>query len=202
MNGGTGWWSLVRMRAPAHEYLAEPLRVHELLHDTPLYDVSVVGLPGGGEGRTVTDVHTLDSSSTPGILATSIYRLRHALGQLFGWDRRRLRPEESLLLQLSECDLRASQVPPGTWDGEFLVLYRFPDEELREILNATVHGFLCTALVPTRTGYRLYWGVYVREVSWLTRPYLLAIEPFRWILYPAMLRRIRRRWIETYGAIA
>jgi hypothetical protein len=93
----------------------------------------------------------------------------------------------------------ASQIPPGTPDGEFLVLYRFPAEELREILNATVHGFICTALVSTPTDYRLYWGVYVRHVSWLTRPYLLVIEPFRWILYPAMLRRIRRNWISSYG---
>ena len=59
---------------------------------------------------------------------------------------------------------------------------------------------ICTALARTATGYRLYWGVYVRSVSWLTRPYLIAIEPFRrFILYPAMLRRIRRAWLVAYG---
>jgi len=121
---------------------------------------------------------------------------------MFGWDRRRIRPEESLLRRLSDGDWRKSEVPPGTPDGEFLVLYRFPAEELREILNATVHGFICTALVSTPTDYRLYWSVYVRHVSWLTRPYLLVIEPFRGILYPAMLRRIRRNWISSYGAAA
>ena len=41
-------------------------------------------------------------------------------------------------------------------------------------------------------------AVYVMRVSWLTRPYLIAIEPFRRILYPAMLRRIRRAWVATY----
>jgi hypothetical protein len=56
--------------------------------------------------------------------------------------------------------------------------------------------------VRTASGYRLYWGVYVIPVSWLTRPYLLAIEPFRRILYPAMLRRIRRAWLAAYGATA
>jgi hypothetical protein len=50
-------------------------------------------------------------------------------------------------------------------------------------------------------GYRLYWGVYVRRVSWLTRPYLVAIEPFRCILYPAMLRRIRRAWLIAYAGM-
>jgi hypothetical protein len=119
---------------------------------------------------------------------------------MFGWDRRPIRPEESLVRRLSDRDLRNSEIAPGTLDGQFLVLYRFPNEELREILNATVHGFVCTALVSTSTDYRLYLGVYVRRVSWLTRPYLFAIEPFRRILYPAMLRRIRRSWIGTYGA--
>jgi hypothetical protein len=43
--------------------------------------------------------------------------------------------------------------------------------------------------------------VYVLPVSWLTRPYLIVIEPFRrYILYPAMLRPIRRAWFAAYGA--
>jgi hypothetical protein len=66
-----------------------------------------------------------------------------------------------------------------------------------------VHGWVCTALARTATGYRSYAGVNVLSVSWLTRPYLLAIEPFRrLILYPAMLRRIRRAWLAVYGAAA
>jgi hypothetical protein len=81
----------------------------------------------------------------------------------------------------------------------FLVLYQFPCEALRETRNVTVHGFICTALARTSTGYRLYWGIYVRRVSWLTRPYLIAIEPFRRILYQAMLHRIRRAWVTADG---
>jgi hypothetical protein len=87
---------------------------------------------------------------------------------------------------------RDSEIVPGTPDGSFRVIYQFPGEALSEIRNATVHGCVCVALTRTATGYRLYWAVYVRPVSWLTRPYLIAIEPFRRILYPAMLRRIRR----------
>jgi hypothetical protein len=89
---------------------------------------------------------------------------------------------------------------PGTPDGSFIVLYQFPNEALRETINATVHGFIATVLAPRADGYRLYWAVYVLPVSWLTRPYLIAIEPFRRILYPAMFRRIRRAWIATYGS--
>jgi hypothetical protein len=60
-------------------------------------------------------------------------------------------------------------------------------------------AFMCKALARTVSGYRLYWGVYVIPVSWRTRPYLIAIEPFRRILYPAMLGRIRRAWLAAYG---
>jgi hypothetical protein len=115
------------MWASPAEYLRLDLRVHELLRDVPLYDVSVVDLPGGGD---------------------------------------------------------------------------VPREALSETRNATVHGFLSTALARTASGYRLYWGIYVIPVSWLTRPYLMAIEPFRRILYPAMLRRIRRAWLAAYGTTA
>jgi hypothetical protein len=113
-----------------------------------------------------------------------------------------MRPEDSFLERLSERDRRDSEIPPGTLDGHFWVLYQFPGEALRETRNRTIHGFICTALVSSPNGYRLYWGVYVRRVSWLTRPYLVAIEPFRWVLYPAMLRRIRRAWFVAYTGMS
>jgi len=34
-------------------------------------------------------------------------------------------------------------------------LYQFPREALSETRNATVHGFVCTALARTASGYRL-----------------------------------------------
>jgi hypothetical protein len=36
------------------------------------------------------------------------------------------------------------------------------------------------------------------ELREITRLYLILIEPFRRILYPAMLRRIRRAWVAAY----
>ena len=188
------------MRAVPGEYLNLRLRAHELLHDIPLYDVSVVDLPGGGAGRSVADIRTLESAAAPSRIANALYGVRHVLGRVFDWDRVPMRPEESLLSRLSERDRRDSEITPGTRDGPFLLLYQFPGEALSETRNATVHGYVCTALARTATGYRLYWGVYVLPVSRLTRPYLIAIEPFRrFILYPAMLRRIRRAWLAAYG---
>jgi hypothetical protein len=188
------------MRASPTEYLRLDLRAHGLLRDVPLYDVSVVDLPGGGAGRSVADIRALESAAAPSRVANAMYGLRHFFGRVFGWDRMRMRPEDSLLSRLSERDRRDSEIAPGTPVGAFPLLYQFRGEALSEIRNATVHGFVCTALARTPSGYRLYWGIYVIPVSWLTRPYLIAIEPFRRILYPAMLRRIRRAWLAAYGA--
>ncbi len=112
-----------------------------------------------------------------------------------------MRPEDSLVSRLSERDRRETEIAPGTPDGPFRLLYQFPGEAVSEIRNATVQGYVCVALAPVATGYRLYFAVYVRPVSWVSRPYLIAIEPFRrFVLYPAMLRRIRRAWLARYGA--
>lgn len=187
------------MRASPAEYLGLKLRAHELLRGVPLHDVSVVDLPGGGAGRRLADIRALQSAAAPSRTVKAFFGLRRLLGRAFGWDRLEMRPEDSLLLQLSERDRLDSEIAPGTPDGPFRLLYQFPGEALSEIRNATVQGYICLALAPTAAGHRLYLAVYVLPVSWLTRPYLLAIEPFRrFIVYPAMLGRIRRAWIERY----
>jgi hypothetical protein len=191
------------MRVPPDEYLGLKLRAHELLRDVPIYDVSVVDLPGGGAGRRIADIRRLEAQSPPSAIVRALFGLRLALGRLFGWDRRALRPQDTLRTRLSEKDRRDSEVAPGSRLGAFLVVYQFAEEALAETRNATVHGWVCTALARQGSGYRFYMAVYVRPVSWLTRPYLLAIEPFRrFLVYPAMLRRIRRAWITAYGRSA
>jgi hypothetical protein len=196
--GVKNWRSTLTMRASAAEYRSLHLRAHELLRDVPLYDVSSVHLPGGGSGRTIANIRTLESATPSSHIATLLYGLRYLLGRVFDWDREPMRLGDSFLERLSQRDRCDSEITPGTLDGHFLVLYQFPGEALRETRNKTVHGFICTALVSSPNGYILYLGVYVRRASWLTRPYLVAIEPFRRVLYPAMLRRIRRAWIAAY----
>jgi hypothetical protein len=187
------------MRASPAEYLRLPLRAHDLLRDVPLHDVSTIDLPGGGAGRSVADVRTILSSAKASRVENALWGLRHFLGRAFGWDRVQMRREDSLVSRLSERDRRDSEITPGTADGPFHLLYQFPNESLSEIRNATVQGYVCLALEPIASGYRLYFAVYVRPVSWVSRPYLIVIEPFRrFMLYPAMLRRIRRAWIEKY----
>ena len=155
--------SAMRMSPP--EYLALELRAHDLLRGVPLHDVSVVDLPGGGTGRGLSDLRRLDRWAKPSRITSVLFGVRRLLGRIFRWDRNLIRAEESLLSRMSERDLRDSEIAPGTFDGPFMVLYQFPGEALRETRNATVHGWISTAFVPTPMGYRLYLAVYVVPVS-------------------------------------
>lgn len=187
------------MRASPAEYLSLKLRAHKLLRDVPLYDVWILDLPGGGAGRGLADIKKLEGTARPSSVMKTLYGVRRFLGRVFGWDDVPVKPADTLLSRLSEQDREASEIAPGTPDGYFLVLYQFHKESLRETRNATVRGWISLALEPAATGYRFFFAVYVLPVSRLTRPYLIAIEPFRRLLYPAMLRRIRRAWITAYG---
>jgi len=47
------------MRVPRDEFRSLGLEVHGILSDVPLHDVSAIDLPGGGAGRTISDVRSL-----------------------------------------------------------------------------------------------------------------------------------------------
>jgi hypothetical protein len=192
------------MRASPAEYLRLDLRAHDLLRDVPLYDVSVVHLPGGGAGRSVADILALESAAAPSRVANAIYGLRHFLGRPFGWDRVQMRPEDSLLSRLSERDRRDSEITPGTPVGSFLLLYQFPGEALRETSNATVHGFLlhCTGAhrerVPPVLG-----GIrdprFLAHATVSARDRAVSTHPVPGYASPDSARVARRLWSHRLG---
>lgn len=191
---------------PRDEYLALPLAAHALLHDAPLHDVHALDLPGGGEGRSLADLRALlaDRAITKANPAvTALFRFRWWLGRIFGWDEGGV-PDPagwSYLPRIPEGIRSQSRIAPGTPDGPFTLLFLLDQESVSEIRNRTVHAFLVAAIVPRPGGYRLYWAVYVRAISRLTPLYMKAIDPFRhWIVYPGMLRALRRAWTRRYPA--
>jgi hypothetical protein len=194
------------MRVPPQEFLRLPLEVHSILRDVPLHDVSAVDLPGGGPGRTLADVQSViaeDQLRKANPLVGALFALRLFVGKVLGWDSEARRSlAESYVHRLPQ-ELRArSETVPGTREGMFIVVYRLEHEALAEIRNATVHAFLCSVLQPQADGYRLYWAIYVKPVSWFTPIYMAAIEPFRrFVVYPAILGRIRREWVARTRAI-
>jgi hypothetical protein len=193
------------MRVPAEEFRALDLEVHAFLADVSLRDVSAIDLPGGGPDRSISDVRALlfhDASITATGPVRVLFSLRRHLGRMFGWDRTAHEPAEySYADKVTDDQRDRSAVDPGTPDGLFRLLYLFPEEVLGEVRNATVQAFSCMAICPTASGYRFYWAIYVKNVSWLTPVYMGFIEPFRrFIVYPAILRRLRASWVAAYSA--
>ena len=198
-------WAQSPMRVDVAPFRMLPLQAHAILDDVPIRDVTAIDLPGGGAGRTLSDVRALSSnddllSANP--LARALFALRLWLGRVFGWDRpRHDRPETSYLTRVPPALRARSVAPPGTMERGFRLLYLVEQESLAEIRNATVHAFLCAVLREQAGGYRLYWAVYVKPLSWLTPVYMALIEPFRrFIVYPAMLGRVQRAWAARYSA--
>ena len=96
---------------------------------------------------------------------------------------------------MSADQRQRSLAPIGSVSGPVRLLYEFPYEMVGEARNATVHAFSCMALRRRADGYRLYWAIYVENVSRLTPLYMAAIEPFRrFVVYPAMLKSLRAGW--------
>jgi len=191
------------MRIDPEEFRARPLRVHALLHDVPLEDAWVIPLSDGGPGRTIQDVRAvmIPGRETASLLAQALFGLRRLIGAVLGWDRQRPAwKAESYVDRLSQADRARSLVAPGTPDGSFRLLYRFEDEQLSELRNATVHAFLSLSIRPTPGGYLVYAGVFVKAVHRFTRLYMSAIAPFRrLVVYPAVIRTVQSTWAQRYG---
>ena len=190
-------------RIRAREFLDLPLRVHSFLRDVPLHDVWVVDLPGGPEGITLQEFRSRSRAERTEEIpyaTKALLQLRFLLGRVFRLDKRsRGQNSASYIRLLNEADRVASQVPPGSKDGIFDVVYVFQNEMLLEIINATVHAFSAQTLTRTSAGYRLYWAIYVKPVRWITPAYMALIDPFRrWIVYPQILDRVREQWIRLY----
>ena len=190
-------------RIDPEEFRARPLRVHALLHDVPLEDAWAVPLSGGGAGRTVQDLRAVmfaGREAAPAVVR-GLFRLRRRIGALFGWDHRRPAwNTESYADRLSPADRAQSLAAPGTPDGSFSLLYRFEDEQLSELRNATVHAFVSLSIRPTPGGYLAYAGVFVKPVHRFTRLYMAAIAPFRRLLvYPTVIRKVQSAWAKRYG---
>src|ERR1700724_3568290 len=181
------------------EFYVLPLRAHTFLADVPLHDVWAVDLPTHRDGVTLSEFLRRASqggSNRPPPVARALIRLRLFLGRIF---RLEAEPKDALAAsfgsRLTPEDRARSFVVSGTPEGLFRVVYRFENEQLLEIQNRTVHAAALSALAEKADGYRFYFAVYVRPRTWITPLYMSLIDPFRrWIIYPALLKKIRSDW--------
>jgi Protein of unknown function (DUF2867) len=191
------------------EFYALALRVHTFLTDVPLHDVWAVDLPKHCDGVTLSeflrpasqggcDADVVEVNRLPPV-ARALFSLRFFLGRIF---RLEAEPQDALAVsfgsRLTPEDRSRSFVEPGTREGLFRFVYRFKNEQLLEIQNRTVHAAALSALAENANSYRFYFAVYVRQRTWITPFYMGLIDPFRrWIIYPALLKKIRATWDQN-----
>ena len=185
------------------EFERLPLRVHDFLAGVPLHDVWAVDLPRVRSGITLDEFVRAAGSRpfTPSPVVRALLNIRLFVGRRLGWDRE---PDatvrETFATRLTTADRSKSLAPAGTREGPFRMVYRFENEQLLELINRTAHAAALSALVETPSGYRFYFGVYVRSVGRLTPVYMALIDPFRkFIVYPSLLRSVRSTWNKTFG---
>ena len=156
------------LRVHPSEFQKLNLRCHTLLGDALLHDVWAIPLDDGGQGRSIRDARAIlfgDRRPPANMAVRALFKLRSALGRMFGWDDQRHDPPvASYIHRLADVDRAQSQVSPGTREGPFRVLYVLGDEALSELRNATVHAFLVLALTPRPRGGHALPGV-LREAS-------------------------------------
>jgi hypothetical protein len=188
------------------EFYALPLRVHTLLADIPLHDVWAVDLPAYSDGVTLSEFLRRASEKRSDAAnaeicrlppaARMLFRFRFFLGRIFRLEEE---PKDAAAVsfgsRLTAEDRARSSVASGTPEGLFRVVYRFENEQLVEIQNRTVHAAALSALVEKAGSYRFYFAVYVCPRTWITPLYMSLIDPFRrWVIYPALLKKIRADW--------
>ncbi len=186
------------------EFERLPLRVHTFLAGVPLHDVWFVDLPRWRAGVTLDDFLRTGGNClvTPSSLVRTLLDIRFFVGRFFDWDREpAATTAKSFTTRLTDTDHSKSLAAAGTRDGFFRVVYRFENEQLVELINRTVHAAALSTLVETATAYRFYLGVYVCSVSRFTPFYMALIDPLRkMIVYPSLLRSVRARWDQAFGA--
>ena len=186
------------------EFYTLPLRVHAFLADVPLHDVWAVDLPIHRDGVTLSGFLHRASQGNREMnrlppAARALFRFRFLLGRIFGLE---AEPKDALAAsfgsRLTAEDRAHSCVASGTPEGLFRVVYRFENEQLLEVQNRTVHAAALSALAKRGDSYRFYFAVYVRQRTWITPFYMGLIDPLRrWIIYPALLKKIRATWEQN-----
>jgi hypothetical protein len=203
-----------------HEFERLPLRVHDFLAGVPLHDVWAIDLPRTRSGITLDEsLGTASARSQVGCdccendrsrkgslltgspLVRTLLNIRFFAGWLLGWDHEPASTAwETFSMRLTTADRSKSLAPAGTREGRFRVVYQFENEQLLELINRTVHAAALSALVETANAYRLYFGVYVRNVGRFTPVYMAIVDPFRkLIVYPSLLRSVRASWNQAFG---
>lgn len=187
------------MRLPSETHTGRAWRIRELVPDFRIEDVWALPTPGGRDdfGRLIELFTSLDPAESASPVARTLFGLRWKIGALLGWDG----PESSVgsrvvtLRDRLPADLATADDIPTFRALPVTGLYVTRDEFAAEIANRTMHGVMHLGWVPDEDGgYRGEMAVYVKPNGLFGSAYMAAIKPFRYVMYPLLMRQLARRW--------
>ncbi|MGH3457794.1 DUF2867 domain-containing protein [Aeromicrobium sp.] len=202
------------MRLPNAAHESGPWRIREIVPDFTLEDVWALPVHGGADDfpKLLELVSSLDPANADSLPARALWRIRDRLG---AWlDLGRISEpdggEQALPIPGTDEASLAGRLPDDlrdtTWGQDFgslpfKPLYRTDTESAAEVSNKTVHGVMhlawagCAVEDGGDGRYQGQMAVYVKPRGAFGRAYMAFIKPFRhWIVYPALLRQVERRW--------
>lgn len=196
------------MRHSNSEHESHPWRIRDIAPDFRLEDVWALPVQGGADDfATLLEVMASLDPANGGSPATRVlFRIRHRLGDCFGWDHVSGQlpipgnTETTLSARLPE-DLRNTATDVDLGSASFTPLYRTDREFAAELSNRTVHAVMHLAWVDQGEGrYRGQMGVYVKPRGRFGTRYMALIAPFRHlVVYPALMRQIEQAWNARIG---
>lgn len=197
------------MSIPTTAHTSRHWRIHEVARDFRVEDVWALPTPGGPDDLArLVEWFTEDDGPNPfSGLARALFAIRLRLGGLLGWDGQDAgigSRVPTLRTRLSE-DLRAGPRGPDLPSLPFTSVFLTDTEWAAESANKTVHTVLHVGWVADGTGdgHRGQMTVLVKPNGLLGRAYMTAIAPFRrLIVYPALMRMLRRDWRAKTAAAA
>jgi hypothetical protein len=196
------------MRLPVTAHTSQPWRIHGLAPDFVVEDVWALPTPGraGELPRVVRAIFEGDDfpQGAPPVVRF-LWEARWKVGSVLGWDD----AGDGLGSRVSSLRDRLPE-PAGGLAGEaidvapFSLVYQDEDEFAAELANRTVHAVMHLGWVREDSGgYCAQMAVLVKPNGRLGSWYLAGIAPLRrLVVYPALLRRIERRWRATSGEAA
>ena len=176
------------MRIPNEEHHRHGWWVEDYARDFELLDLwqYPIEADSAEEFEDFLEVHDMaEMVKDTSIVVKALFALRVALGQIFGWDRDASQGE------------RDSASAVG-----FIEVYGDHRELVMRTDNATVTALMHLGWVELANGrYSAQMAVYAITKGRLGRGYMKLIAPFRHgLVYPALMRAGRRRWLARHAA--
>ncbi len=185
---------------PVSTHTSRPWRIHAIAPEFAVEDVWALPTVGGA-GELPRLVDAIFGSNFPDAAPLPVrflWAVRWKLGALLGWDddTGTRRSNASSLRDRLPADVRAASSDPEPDLSPFSPLYQLGDEFAAELINATVHTVMHLGWVCEGDGsYRGQMTVLVKPNGRLGSFYLAGISPLRrYLVYPALLHQIGRRW--------